>query len=188
MTLDQTQPRATTARRRRGALVLVLLGLASLTAGILLSLFLWLDTISYRYWPADAELTEGEAGHEVAVEPGERFLLWKELSLESPACTAVALPSGEPVPLIPTSSGSRGGGAVPWVGFAEGRTDSSRVSVSCAAPPRTAYGPEPAVLYVDQADGPLFLDGFGPWWPAAVALLGAGVVLPAAGFARARRR
>lgn len=189
MALDLTPPPvATGPPRRRGAGALVLLGVGSLVAGLLLTLFLWLDAGSYRHWPADAAVVAGPARHEVGVEPGERFLLWRGANEDRPVCTVVALPSGEPVPLTATSAGTRGGGAVSWVAFAEGRTDSGRIAVSCAAPARSALdGPEPPTYYADQADGPLLLDGLGPWWPAAAALLAVGIVLPAAGIARGRR-
>lgn len=190
MALDLASPPAATGRHpRRAARIVVLAGVGSLVAGLLLALFLVVDGTSYRHWPADAEVVEGAPVHEVAVEPGERFLLWRGANEDSPACTVVALPSGEPVPLTRMSAGMRGGGAVPWVAFAEGRTDSGRIGVSCTAPPRGAYdGPQPSTYYADQADGPLLLDSLGPWWPAAAAMLGAGAVLAAAGIALARRR
>ncbi|MEV5002088.1 hypothetical protein [Nocardioides sp. LML1-1-1.1] len=190
MSLDLTSAPAATGRRPRwGTRTVVLLGVGSLTAGLLLTLFLWVDGTSYRHWPADAEVVAGAPAHEVAVEPGERFLLWRGANEDSPACAAVALPSGERVPLTPMSAGTRGGGAVPWVAFAEGRTDSARIGVSCTAPPRGAHdGPERSTYFADQADGPLLLDGLGPWWPAAAALLAVGIVLPAVGTGLARRR
>lgn len=190
MTLDLTSPPAATGRRpRRGTRAVVLLGVGSLAAGLLLALFLWVDGIAYRHWPADTEVVAGTPAHGIAIEPGERFLVWKPASEPSPACTVVALPSGDPVALTPMSAGTRGGGAVPWVAFAEGRTDSDRVAVSCTAPPRGPNdGPQPPAYRVDQADGPLVLDGLGPWWPAAAALLGAGIVLSAVGIGLARRR
>lgn len=190
MPLDlASAPSAAGRRARRGSRAVVLVGVGSLAAGLLLALFLWVDGTSYRHWPADAEVAAGAPAHQVAIEPGEPFLLWKASTEPSPACTVVALPSGETVALAPMAAGRRGDGAVPWVAFAEGRTRSDRVAVSCTAPPRGPYdGQEPPAYRVDQADGPLLLDGLGPWWPAAAALLGAGIALPAFGIGLARRR
>lgn len=181
-----------TDRRPRRTLRFVLGVLAAwlLTAGIGLGAFLAIDAVNYRYWPSAADFEGGQAAHVITLEAGETFLLWKYASFDTPECSAKEVPSGDEVMLTYLSKEKleRGAGAVPYVAFARGRTDSSRVSVTCAQIPATAYDSgEPATYYVDQPDGPVFVDGLGPWWPAPVALIVAGLALMAATAATAVR-
>lgn len=160
--------------------VVAALGTFLLAVGLLFAAFLWVDGVDYRYWPSDAQFTDAQTAHEVRVEAGQAFLLWKYDSFDTPECKVTELPSGNDVALrnVEAEAWVRGAGAVPFVAFAEGRSDSNRISVSCAPLPPSPYSSDkPAHYYVDAADGPALLDGFGPLWPAPIALVGGGFVL-----------
>lgn len=173
--------------------VIAALGASLLAAGLLFGGFLWIDGVNYRYWPAQAEFSDKQPDHEVDVEPGQTFMLWKSANFDTPECRVTELPSGTAIPLrnVETEGWSRGAGAVPVVAFAEGRSNSDRISVSCAPPPPSPYSSDqPAQYFVDAANGPAPVDGFGPLWPAPVALAGGGLVLvvAAGGVLLVRRR
>lgn len=178
---------------RNRQLVLGALAALLLTLGLGLGAFLAVDSVNYRYWPSAADFEGDRPAHEVAVEPGETFVLWKYASFDTPECSVRALPSGEEVALEHRTTGEwrRGAGAVPYVGFAEGRTDSTRVCVTCALTPASPYDAgRPATYYIDQPHGPAFADSLGPWWPAPAALIATGLALVAVTIAvgvRARR-
>ncbi len=179
---------------QRLQLVLGALAALFLTAGLGLGAFLAVDSVNYRYWPPDADFRGDGTAHEVTVEPGKTFFLWKYASFDTPRCSVRELPSGEEVVLDALTGGEwqRGGGAVPHVAFAEGRADSTRVSVTCAATAPSRYDGNPSPVYhLDQPHGPAFADSLGPWWPAPVALIATGLALIAGTVAaalRARRR
>ncbi len=171
-------------------LVFGALAASLLTAGLGLGAFLVVESVDYDYWLAAADFNGDENAHEVALESGETFLLWKHASFDTPECSVRALPSGDEVLLDHPTTGrwNRGAGAVPYVAFAEGRTDSTRVSVTCASTAASAYDSgEPDTYYIDRPHGPAFFDSPGPWWPAPFALIAAGLVLLALAVARAAR-
>lgn len=78
---------------RKLQLVLGALAVSLLTAGVGLAEFLAIDAVDYRYWPADADFTSGGPAHEVALESGETFLLWKWAPFDTPECSVRTLPS-----------------------------------------------------------------------------------------------
>lgn len=181
------EPRA----HRRARIVIAALGGALLVAVLPVVAFLVIDSIDYRYWPSGAEFEEGPAAHEVTVNAGGTFLLWKYRPFDTPDCRVTEVSSGEEIPLrdVTSEGWRRGGGATDYLAFAEGQSDVTRISVSCA---RTASSPhdgvEPISYYVDESDGPPFLDGLGPWWPTVPALILVGSILVAVAIAMRPRR
>ncbi|WP_435770298.1 hypothetical protein [Nocardioides sp. SYSU DS0651] len=175
------RPARQSAPRRAWAIVALLTaGASTLAVTTLGALSLMVDSSGYRYWPADGHIDGGDGAQIVEVEAGEEFLLWKYPSDDTPECTIREAPSGEVVALETVDGRwERGAGAVPYVAFARGTSDSDRVQVSCD---RTAHSP----LYLDHPQGPRLVDGLGPWWPLPIVGAAAGIGLVVWGIVVAR--
>lgn len=169
-----------TPRRSRTPRVLGNLGGILLLLTVPILGFLALDTISYRYWPADADFRAGQTAHVATVGDGETFILWRYHPYDAPDCSVTAVPSGEAIELRDVSSESwmRGAGASPYVGFAEGRSTSDVVSVSCTSTldASSSIGAD-EFLYIDGPHGPAWFDSLGPLWPAAIGLVASAVTM-----------
>ncbi len=158
--------------------------------GVLGAGFLLVSSFNYSYWPSDADFVEGGA-HEMTVDPDADFLLWRWASYDTPECSVTDRATGATVALQDVSSDrwERGGGAVPYVAFARGSSESGRISVTCAETARSVHdGDEPRKLYLDEPSGPRILDGLGPYALAPAALVAGGLGLLALGIVGLRRR